>query len=104
MELKFILILIPLLPLIGAMVAGLARHQVGRSGAHWVTIAAVAASCLLSFWVLGQQVYEGLPTQNISIYTWMVVDGITFEIGFLVDHLTTLMMVVVTFVSLIVHL
>jgi NADH-quinone oxidoreductase subunit L len=104
MELKFILILIPLLPLIGAMVAGLARHQVGRSGAHWVTIAAVAASCLLSFWVLGQQVYEGLPTQNISIYTWMVVDGITFEIGFLVDHLTTLMMVVVTFVSLMVHI
>ena len=66
MELKTTLILIPLLPLLGAMVAGLLRKQVGRAGAHWVTILAVAASCGLSFWVLGLQVFEGLGVQNIS--------------------------------------
>jgi NADH-quinone oxidoreductase subunit L len=104
MELKTILVLIPLLPLLGAATAGLGRSRVGRAGAHWITIVAVAISCALSIWVLAQQVLHELPTQNLSIYTWMVVDGITLEIGFLVDHLTSLMMVVVTFVSLMVHI
>ncbi len=104
MDLKTTLILIPLLPLFGAIVSGLGRNIVGRQGAHWITILAVAGSCLLSFWVLYQQVYEGLETVNMSVYTWMVVEGVTFEVGFLVDHLTSLMMCVVTFVSLMVHI
>ena len=104
MDLKTTLILIPLLPLVGAIVSGLGRNIVGRQGAHWITILAVAGSCLLSFWVLYQQVYEGLETVNMSVYTWMVVEGVTFEVGFLVDHLTSLMMCVVTFVSLMVHI
>ena len=104
MSLKTILILIPLLPLAAAAIAGLLRKQVGRAGSHWVTILGVAVSFFLSVYVLYLQVYEGLGTQNISVYTWMVSDGIRFEIGFLIDHLTTLMMVVVSFVSFMVHI
>jgi NADH-quinone oxidoreductase subunit L len=104
MSLKTILILIPLLPLAAAAVAGLLRNQVGRAGSHWVTILGVAASFFLSSYVLYLQMYAGLETQNISVYTWMVSDGIKFEIGFLIDHLTALMMVVVSFVSFMVHI
>ena len=104
MPLPTLLLLVPVLPLAGAVVAGLLRRQVGRSGAHWVTILGVAASFAISAWVLYQQIYGGLGTQNLSVYTWMVSDGIRFEIGFLLDHLTALMMVVVTFVSLMVHI
>jgi NADH-quinone oxidoreductase subunit L len=104
MTLKTILLLIPLLPLFGALVAGLGRNRVGRAGAHWVTILAVGGSFALSCWVLWQQVFHGMGAQNITVYEWMVVEGIRFEIGFLVDHLTSLMMVVVTFVSLMVHI
>ena len=103
MALETTLLLIPLLPLAAAVIAGLMRKQVGRAGAHWVTILGVAVSFCLSAWVLYQQVFEGLGTQNISVYTWMVSGGIHFEVGFLIDHLTTLMMCVVTFVSLMVH-
>jgi NADH-quinone oxidoreductase subunit L len=104
MGLHTTLLLIPLLPLAAAAVAGLLRHQVGRSGAHWVTILGVGASFALSAWVLYQQVFLGLESVNYSVYTWMVSDGIRFEVGFLVDHLTSLMMCVVTFVSLMVHI
>jgi NADH-quinone oxidoreductase subunit L len=97
------LLLIPLLPLAAAAIAGLLRKQVGRAGAHWVTILGVAVSFALSAWVLYQQIFAGLGTQNLTVYTWMVADGIHFEVGFLVDHLTSLMMCVVTFVSLMVH-
>ncbi|MGB5290974.1 MAG: NADH-quinone oxidoreductase subunit L, partial [Lysobacterales bacterium] len=100
MSLKTILLLIPLLPLAAAAIAGLFRNQVGRAGSHWVAILGVAASFFLSAWVLYMQVNDGLGTQNISIYTWMISDGIRFEVGFLIDHLSALMMTVVTFVSL----
>jgi NADH-quinone oxidoreductase subunit L len=103
MSLKTILVLIPLLPLVAAVVAGLLRQPIGRAGAHWVTILGVAASFVLSAWVLYLQVYGNLGTQNISVYTWMVSDGIRFEIGFLIDHLTALMMTTVSFVSFMVH-
>ncbi len=101
---KTTLLLIPLLPLAAAVIAGLLRKQVGRAGSHWVAIVGVGASFGLSAWVLYQQIYQGLETQNINIYTWMVSAGIRFEIGFLIDHLSALMMTVVSFVSLMVHI
>jgi NADH-quinone oxidoreductase subunit L len=104
MSLKTILVLIPLLPLAAAAVAGLLRQPIGRAGSHWVAILGVAVSFVLSAWVLYLQVYENLGTQNISVYTWMVSDGIRFEIGFLIDHLTALMMTTVSFVSFMVHI
>jgi NADH-quinone oxidoreductase subunit L len=103
-SIKTILVLIPLLPLAAAAVAGLLRNQVGRAGSHWVTILGVAVSFFLSAYVLYLQVFDNLGTLNISVYTWMVSDGIRFEIGFLIDHLTALMMTVVTFVSFMVHI
>jgi len=104
MSLKTILVLIPLLPLAAAVVAGLLRKQVGRAGAHWVTILGVAVAFGLSAYVLYLQVYGNLEAVNVSVYTWMVSDGIRFEVGFLIDHLTALMMCVVSFVSFMVHI
>jgi NADH-quinone oxidoreductase subunit L len=104
MSLQTTLLLIPLLPLAGAVLAGLFRNQVGRVGSHTVTILGVALSFALSVWVLIQQIDGTLGTVNVSVYTWMIADGVRFEVGFLIDHLTTLMMCVVTFVSLMVHI
>src|SRR6266487_569887 len=94
-------LLVPLAPLAGAIVAGLGGRGIGRSGAHWVTIIGVAtsfaASCLIFVDVLDGAVFNG------PVYTWLVSDGTRFEIGFLIDRLSALMMVVVSFVSLMVH-
>jgi len=94
-------LLVPLAPLAGALIAGLGGRRIGRAGAHWVTIIGVAisfaASCLIFLDVLDGAVFNG------PVYTWLVSDGIRFEIGFLIDRLSALMMVVVTFVSLMVH-
>lgn len=95
---------IPLAPLLGAIVAGLFGKQIGRVGAHSVTIAGVFVSFLLSSIVFYQLVFNNAETYNGSVYTWMVSDGIRFEIGFLIDRLTALMITVVSFVSLMVHI
>jgi NADH-quinone oxidoreductase subunit L len=104
MSLQTTLLLIPLLPLGGAILAGLFRNQVGRVGAHSVTILGVAGSFVLSAWILMQQIEGTLDTVNISVYTWMIADGIRFQVGFLVDHLTSLMMTTVSFVSMLIHI
>src|SRR6185437_11249956 len=98
-----LLLLIPLLPLIAAFLAGVFGRVIGRVGAHTVTIAGVAISCLLSIYVLKQIYWDGVATYNAPVYTWLVSDGMKMDVGFLVDRLTALMMVVVTFVSLCVH-
>ncbi len=98
-----VLLGIVLAPLIAALIAGLFGKLIGRAGAHTVTILGVAISFALSLWVFKAQVFDGAPTFNAPIYTWLVSDGIRMQLGFLVDHLTVLMMVVVTFVSLMVH-
>jgi NADH-quinone oxidoreductase subunit L len=97
---------IPLLPLVGAVIAGVPAwfgRPVGRPLAHWATILGVAASCLLSLVVFYQHYWGGAEAYNGAVYTWAVADGVRFEVGFLVDRLSALMMVVVTFVSLMVH-
>ncbi|MGB5639981.1 MAG: NADH-quinone oxidoreductase subunit L, partial [Sedimenticolaceae bacterium] len=99
-----ILLTIVLAPLAGAIIAGLWRNQVGRVGAHSVTILGVGISCLLSIYVWWQFAFEGAATYNETVYTWMVSDGLRMEIGFLIDRLTAMMMAVVTFVSLMVHI
>jgi NADH-quinone oxidoreductase subunit L len=106
---KTILLVIVLAPLFGAIVAGLAGRQVGRAGAHTVTIAGVGLSCALSIYVLYRLVFDGAPVFNQNVYEWFRVGNlgahadISANIGFLVDRLTAMMMVVVTFVSLMVH-
>jgi len=95
---------IVLAPLFGAIVAGLFGRKIGRAGAHWVTIIGVAVSFLLSLVVLRHHVLNGAEPYNESLYTWMVVEGIRMEVGFLVDNLTAVMISTVTFVSLMVHI
>ncbi|GAC1692306.1 MAG: NADH-quinone oxidoreductase subunit L [Steroidobacteraceae bacterium] len=98
-----LLLAIPLLPLVAALIAGLGGRVIGRAGAHTVTCLAVAVSCALSVSVLKQIYWDGVPAYDAPVYSWLVSDGMHMEVGFLVDRLTTLMMVVVTFVSLCVH-
>ena len=95
---------IVLAPLAAAIVAGLFGKKIGRAGAHWITIFAVGLSFVLSVLVLKNLYWDGGLTENYSVYTWAVVDGLRMEVGFLIDRLTALMMVVVTFVSLMVHI
>ncbi|MBL8486147.1 MAG: NADH-quinone oxidoreductase subunit L [Rhodocyclaceae bacterium] len=101
MEMKTIYLLIPLMPLFGAIIAGFFSRAIGRAGAHSVTILGVLVSFLLSLLVL-KDVLAG-NTFNGPVYTWLESGGLKMEVGFLIDRLTAVMLVVVTFVSLMVH-
>ena len=102
MTMPQIYLAIPLLPLLAAIIVGLFGKQLPRAAAHIVTIAGVAASFGLSLYVL-KDAMVSLP-YNETVYSWMKSGNFTFEIGFLIDRLSAMMMVVVTFVSLMVHI
>ncbi|MEW6678653.1 MAG: NADH-quinone oxidoreductase subunit L [Pseudomonadota bacterium] len=102
MDMKTLYLIVPLAPLAGAIIAGLFGKAIGRAGAHTVTILGVLVSFIASVLVF-QDVQAG-NTFNGSIYTWLTVGDLSLEIGFLIDRLTVMMMLVVTFVSLCVHI
>jgi NADH-quinone oxidoreductase subunit L len=99
--LKIVYLLVVLLPLIGAVATGFFGQALGRVNSHRVAIAGVALSGVLSLVAL----FDALSGSvfNETIYTWATIGGLRFEIGFLVDTLTATIMVVVTSVSLAVH-
>ena len=103
-----LLLAVPLAPLAGAVLAGFFGKAIGRAGAHTVTILGVLISFVLSVMVLND-VIAGARF-NATIYEWMRLGdpaapggGLKMEVGFLIDGLSAMMMVVVTFVSLMVH-
>ncbi len=101
---KGTLVTIVLAPLLAAVIAGLFGRRIGRAGAHWVTILGVGLSFVLSAWVLQGLLSGRLPEFNEAVYVWGISDGLRMEVGFLIDRLSAMMMVVVTFVSLMVHI
>ncbi|MFZ1900793.1 MAG: proton-conducting transporter membrane subunit, partial [Azonexus sp.] len=102
MEMQKLYLLVPLAPLIGAMIAGLFCRVIPRWVAHTATIAGVAIAFVASV-IIFRDVMAG-NTFNGPVYTWLTSGDYKFEVGFLIDTLTVTMMLVVTFVSLMVHI
>ena len=102
------LLIVPLAPLVGAMVAGIlgtsfGGNWVGRRLSHTITILGVLVAFIVSAMTLKSVAIDGARF-NETLYTWMTVGNLKMEVGFLVDGLTAMMMCVVTFVSLMVHI
>ncbi|MDO4658116.1 NADH-quinone oxidoreductase subunit L [Kingella sp. (in: b-proteobacteria)] len=95
---------IALAPLAGCLLAGLFGNQIGRRGAHTATILGVCISAVLSAQVLWGFINGTRAKFDENVYTWLTMGGTDFSVGFLVDSLTAMMMVVVTSVSLMVHI
>jgi len=102
MGMKTLYLLVPLAPLAGAILAGFFGKILGRTGSHVVTILGVAISFALS--VLIYQDVQAGTVFNGAVYTWLESGGLKLQVGFLIDPLTVTMMLVVNFVSLMVHI
>src|SRR5664279_6085167 len=101
MTMQQLYLLVPLAPLAAAIVVGLFGARMPRSMSHWLTIVGVAVALVASV-AIWRDVAAG-HTFNGDLYTWLAVGSLKMSIGFLIDPLTAMMMLVVTFVSLMVH-
>jgi NADH-quinone oxidoreductase subunit L len=94
-------LVVPLAPLVGCIIAGLFGWAIGRRGAHIVTILGMIV-CTVASAIVFKDVLDG-NFYNGPVYTWLSSGNVNFEIGFLIDRLSATMMLVVSFVSLMVH-
>ena len=102
MDMQSLYLLVPLAPLAGAAIAGLFCRVLPRWVAHTAAISGVAIAFIASLFIF-LDVRAG-NTFNGSVYQWLSSGDYTFEVGFLIDQLTVTMMLVVSFVSLMVHI
>jgi NADH-quinone oxidoreductase subunit L len=102
MDMRTLYLIVPLAPLVGAIVVGLFGPKLGRVLSHWLCIVGVAVSFAVSI-LIWRDVNAG-HVFNGDIYTWVQSGGFKLAVGFLIDPLTALMLLVVTFVSLMVHI
>ncbi|HAT1660575.1 TPA: NADH-quinone oxidoreductase subunit L [Legionella pneumophila] len=106
MSIQQVCLVIVLTPLIGSAIAGFFRNQIGRVGAHTVTILGVAISLIFSIFLAWGLFSGSIPNTNSLVYHWASGGALIpyeFNIGFLIDPLSVVMLVIVNFVSLLVH-
>ncbi|MDX8380798.1 MAG: NADH-quinone oxidoreductase subunit L [Ghiorsea sp.] len=96
------LLAIPLLPLIGALAAGLFGWVLKDKLSHWITSSCVILSAILCIHIFSQ-VVEGAGFYG-NFWTWIVSGDLVVNIGMMIDPLTAIMMVTVTIVSACVHI
>src|SRR5829696_8472569 len=102
MTMQQMYLVVPMVPLLASIVVGLWGHRMPRAASHWITIVAVAISFVASV-IIFRDVLAG-NTFNGDVYVWANAGDVKMAIGFLIDPLTALMLIVVTFVSLMVHI
>lgn len=104
MSMQTQLLLIVLAPLLGAILAGLLGRRLGKRVTHRLTILGVAVSFILSLRIFWGYLYGNAEPVDMTVYHWASFSELSIQIGFMIDSLSALMMVVVTFVSLMVHI
>jgi NADH-quinone oxidoreductase subunit L len=93
--------LVPGFPLLGVIINGLFGQSHIRDKAHRVAVPAVGLSCIVAL-LISLQVFAG-RTLDLNLYPWVVAGDFQVPVGFLVDPLSTVMMLTVTIVGFLVH-
>lgn len=97
-------LIIALLPLLGAIIAGLFGKIIGRIWTHNIAIGCVTISFVLSCFLFKLFVLDQHPEVHGNFYTWATAGILHFDVGFLLDQLSVIMCVIVCFISLMVHI
>lgn len=103
-HLNSIVLLLILAPLCGSVIAGFLGKKIGRNASHCITIFFVSVSFVCALMIAKLFLFDHAARQTIQLYHWAISDSYDFSVGLLVDNLTAMMMLLVTFVSLFVHL
>lgn len=89
-------------PLFASIIVGIMGNALGKRLSHSLAILGVLISTISSV-IVFYKVHQGFY-YNGPLFDWLTVLGKTYSIGLLVDPLTSIMLIVVTSVSLMVHI
>ena len=98
MNTELLILLIPLLPLLAAMVIGALGPRLLRGQSHWPAITAAAGS----FSVAASMLFRGPTSTTLNLFTWFTAGSFEARVSFHYDPLAAIMLFTVTLVSLLV--
>ena len=120
---KELIWLIPVIPFVGAFLNGVVlRNRLSKKQVGWLAVGAVGLSCLLSIGAVASYVTSsgdghghGREAFEMELYTWIPAGGVAVgaegairdfavELGFLLDPLSSVMLLFVTFVGALIHI
>lgn len=103
MTISNMIIAVWLLPLFGALTSGLLGPKIGPKHSHQITVLSVGISMILSFCLGKVFLLDHHLPYNVVLFTWMDHNAFSIHAGFYLDALSVTMLMVVSFVSFLVH-
>ncbi len=103
-ELEPFIALIPILPLVGAIINGMWGHRLPQRLVSLVACGSILASFILSAIVVYN--LQALPADehlSATLYTWMQSGPLHVDVTFLVDRLSAVMILVITGIGFLIH-
>ncbi len=88
-------------PLAGALIAGFGWKLTGIRGAQWISTGLLFLACAFSWIVF---LTHGPDTQHIQVLRWIESGTLSTDWSIRLDRLTSIMLIVITTVSALVHL
>ncbi|MCF6806977.1 NADH-quinone oxidoreductase subunit L [Thiotrichales bacterium 19S9-12] len=113
MSVQFLAILAVVSPLIGSLFAGLFCRKISQRSVNIVTIGLMILATLASFYLAYEVIGNGslyqsfvlaYPDHTFNLYVWGSTLDLNLNVGFIIDPLTVYMMMIITFVSTLVHI
>ncbi|HWG54071.1 MAG TPA: NADH-quinone oxidoreductase subunit L [Gemmatimonadaceae bacterium] len=98
--------LIPALPLAGALILAIGGARLGRRVVAWIGVGSIALATIVAMLITWAFLASPPAGNNYTrvIWTWLAAGGFHAQIAFYLDALSVLMVLVVTFVSFLIHL
>jgi NADH-quinone oxidoreductase subunit L len=95
---------ITFLPLLSAVLNGLLKNHLNKLACNIIALTGITVSTLLSAYVFYLFYVQNIPSAEFTLYNWISFFDVSFDFGFLIDKLSSLMIFIVTFVSMMVHI
>lgn len=99
-----VLSVITFLPLLSAIINGLFKNHLNKITCNIIALTAITISACLSAYVFYVFYIQETQAVEFTLYNWATIDKVSFNFGFLIDKLSSTMIFVVTFVSMMVHI
>lgn len=100
---KILTLITVLGPFLGCLISGFGGKHLDRRKTQWTTIGLMTVSLLSTVWVFILVVVNSNHYYG-TIYTWGISGKFHFNFGVMVDSLTAVMMLIITFISWVVHI
>ncbi|WP_129714220.1 NADH-quinone oxidoreductase subunit L [Pedobacter sp. SYP-B3415] len=96
--------LVPLLPFIGFLINGLGRNTLSKTAVGFAGSTVILASFLISLAIFFELGGSPVKSHEVFLFDWISAGALRIPLSFLVDPLSSVMLLIVTGVGFLIHL